>query len=38
MINGLQNNTQKTKDWETWIPLKTGWTKVLQKDKQFLLH
>jgi len=37
--NDLQNITQKTKDWATRSPQKTrGWTRVLWKSKQFLLH
>ena len=37
--NDLQNITHKTKDLATRIPLKTGgWTQVLRKGKEFLLH
>jgi hypothetical protein len=37
--NDLQNITQKTKDWATWTLLKPwGWTQVLLKGRQFLLH
>jgi hypothetical protein len=32
----LQNTTQKSKDWATRIPLKTGI--LLLKGRQFLLH
>ena len=39
--NNLSNTTQKTKDWATRIPLKTGGELVCSgrgQDKQFLLH
>ena len=37
--NDQQNITQKTKDRVTRNPVKTwGWTRVLRKGKQVLLH
>ena len=36
--NDLWNITQKTKDRATQTPLKPGWTQVLWKGQQFLLH
>jgi len=38
-INDLQNITQKTKDRVTRTsPKNRGWTQILRKGKQFLLH
>jgi hypothetical protein len=36
--NDLQSITHKTEDWVTRTSLKTGWTQVLRKGRQFLLY
>jgi hypothetical protein len=36
--NYLQSITHTTKDLVTQTPLKRGWTQVLRKGKQFLIH
>jgi hypothetical protein len=38
MHNDLQHITQKINDRATRTPLKPGWTHVLRKGRQFLLH